>query len=278
MTVNAMRRGPVWQWLLCYGLLVALVQGVMGCATGITSPEQAAGGTDLLTDSDEPVLRKRARIRLELALAYFERGQTEIALDELKQSMSADPMYSEAHDLKGLIYMRLNEPRLAEASFRRALEISPKDAGLMQNLAWFLCQQARYPEAETYFLSTLANPKYDNRAKTFRTQGLCQIKAGQTAAGAITLLKSYEIEPSNPITGFNLASAHFLQSDFSRAQFFARRLNNSDLANAESLWLGIKIEQRLKNSDAMDQLATQLLKRFPKAKETDEYQRGAFHE
>jgi type IV pilus assembly protein PilF len=36
------------------------------------------------------------------------------------------------------------------------------------------------------------------------------------------------------------------RGELTRAQFYIRRLNNSNLANAETLWLGIKIEQRLK--------------------------------
>ena len=52
-----------------------------------------------------------------------------------------------------------------------------------------------------------------------------------------------------------------------RALFYIRRLNNSELANAESLWLGIKVEHRLGNRLARDQLASQLRNRFPKSRE-----------
>ena len=57
-----------------------------------------------------------------------------------------------------------------------------------------------------------------------------------------------------------------------------RRLNNSELANAESLWLGVRVERRLENRDAMLQLAGQLLKRFPQSNEALAYQRAAFDE
>jgi type IV pilus assembly protein PilF len=63
-----------------------------------------------------------------------------------------------------------------------------------------------------------------------------------------------------------------------RAQFYIRRLNNSDLANAESLWLGVKVERRMNDRVAMDQLADQLKKRFPQSREAAAYTRGAFDE
>jgi type IV pilus assembly protein PilF len=93
-----------------------------------------------------------------------------------------------------------------------------------------------------------------------------------------SLLKSYEFDAGNPVTAYNLATLLFEQRDFVRAQFYVRRLNNSELANAESLWLGIKVERHLENRDAMQQLAAQLLKRFPQSREAGAYQRGAFDE
>ena len=57
-----------------------------------------------------------------------------------------------------------------------------------------------------------------------------------------------------------------------------RRLNNSEWANAESLWLGIKIERRLGNQDAVEQLVVPLRKRFAQSREMGLYDRGAFDE
>lgn len=93
-----------------------------------------------------------------------------------------------------------------------------------------------------------------------------------------SLLKSYEYDAGNPVTGYNLANVLFKKGDLPRAQFYIRRLNNSELANAESLWLGIKIEKRMANQDVVQQLATQLERRFPQAPETVLYRRGAFNE
>ena len=270
---------PAWlsvsRWLVCAGLMAAGLTGISGCASRANAP---ANNGDIVTESDEPEARKRARIRLELAVGYFEQGQTTIALDELKQSLAADPMYAEAYSLRGLIYLRLNDFRLSEESFKRALTITPGDSNIMHNLGWLYCQQARYPESQQLFSQALANPQYGERAKTLRAQGLCQVRAGQLADGEQSLLKSYEFDPGNPVTAYNLATLLYQRDDFARAQFYVRRLNNSELANAESLWLGIKVERAMGNRDAMQQLAAQLAKRFPASRELESYQRGAFNE
>ena len=145
-----------FQRALWLGLVAAGLTVLAGCASNQDKVNQASARADLVTESDEPDVRRRARIRLELAVGYFEQGQTNIALDELKQSIATDPTWSEAYNLRGLIYMRLNEQRLAEDSFQRALQISPREGNYLHNYGWLACQQGRYPESldelvPTYF-------------------------------------------------------------------------------------------------------------------------------
>ncbi len=269
------RRAAMYLWGAC--LALAAVAGLSGCATA--EPAGMHGNQpDIVTDSDEPEARKRARIRLELAIGYFEQGQTTVALDEIKQALVVDPAYAEAYNLRGLIYMRLNDLRLAEESFRRAMALNPRDANVTHNYGWLLCQQARYPESFQAFAQAIANPTYGGRAKTWMAQGLCQTRAGQRAEAEYSLGKSYELDAANPVTGYNLAMLLFQRGELVRAQFYIRRLNNGEMANAESLWLGIKIEQRLNNREAVEQLATQLKKRYPQSREVGAYERGAFNE
>ena len=91
-------------------------------------------------------------------------------------------------------------------------------------------------------------------------------------------MRSYELDAGNPVTGYNLALLLFQRGEFTRSQFYVRRINNSELANAETLWLGIRVERRVENRDAMMQLAAQLKKRFPQSKEVSAFERGAFDE
>ena len=249
-----------------------------GCAgsSGLSSASSTRG--DILTESDEPENRRRARLRLELASGYFEQGQINVALDELKQALVIDPNYVDAHNLRGLVYMRLNDVALAEDSFKRALAINPRDAGVAHNYGWFLCQQARYPEASRLFELAIANPTYQNPAKSLMTQGMCQVRAGQRQQAEQNLSKSYDLDAGNPVTGYNLSTLLFERGELQRSQFYIRRLNNSELANAETLWLGIKIEQRLNNLDAVQQLGGQLQKRYGQSKEAGLYEKRAFNE
>lgn len=262
-------------WIIWSCLAGSAVVLVSGCASNMSGSSM---NSDRVTESDEPEARKRARLRLELAVAYFDKGQTTDALDHLKQSIAADPNLFEAYNMRGLIYMRLNDLPLAEESFRRALAINPKAADVQHNYGWMLCQQSRVPESTQLFNSALANPTYGERAKTWMAMGLCQMKGGQLADAESSFIRSYELDAGNPITAYNLSQLLYQRAEYVRAQFYVRRLNNSELANAESLWLGIKVERRMENRDAMAQLSAQLKKRYPQSRENLALERGAFNE
>ncbi|RYG23535.1 MAG: type IV pilus biogenesis/stability protein PilW, partial [Burkholderiales bacterium] len=215
---------------------------------------------------------------LELAVGYFQQGQTTIALDELKLSLAADPTFADAYNLRGLIYMRMNDNRLAEDSFRRAMQLNPRDGNILHNYAWLLCQQDRYTESFPYFNQALASPQYEDQPKTYMALGMCQSRSGLPAEAERSLMRSYELDAANPITGQQLTQLFFNRGEFSRAQFYIRRINNSERASAETLWLGMKVERRMENRDALLQLGMQLKRRFPNSREASAYDRGAWDE
>ncbi len=263
-------------WFLTLAMVGLLL--LSGCASKSEQSGATANRGEIVTESDESSERRRARIRVELALGYFEQGKTNIALDEIKQAIAADPTFVDAYSLRGLVYMRLNDFGFAEESFKKALSIKPQDANVLHNLGWLKCQQALFPQSISYFAQALGDPTYRERAKTLMAQGLCQARAGMRDEAVASLLKSYEYDAGNPVTGYNLANLLYQKQDDVRAQFYIRRLNNSELANAESLWLGVRVEKRLGNGEAMTQLGTQLEKRFSQSREAASYRRGAFDE
>lgn len=259
--------------LVCWGSVL-----LAGCAGSPGLLGASSSGNDIVTESDEPEQRRRARLRLELAAGYFEQGQTNVALDEIKQSLATDPTYVDAYNLRGLVYLKLNDVALAESSFLRGLALNPRDPDVAHNYGWLLCQQARYGDSFRYFAQAVANPTYTGKAKTLMTLGVCQVRAGQLVEAEQSLMQSYELDAGNPVTGYNLASLLYRRGELTRAQFYVRRLNNSELANAETLWLGIKTERKLNNREAVLQLGDQLKKRFAQSSEAAAYEKGAFND
>jgi type IV pilus assembly protein PilF len=266
--------GGLAKCFLFFGVAMVLA----GCASS-TPPAASSKTPDWVTESDEPEARKRARRHLTLAVMYFKDNKTTVALDSVKQAIAADPRWAQAHDLRGLILSRLNDLALAEESFKRALDLEPNNASIQHNYAYtVLCRQTKTREAIALFQRALANPTYTEKARTWMAKGECELQAGLRDDAEASFLKSFQLDAANPFTAYNIANLKYQRNDLQSAQFYIRRLNSSDAANAESLWLAIKIERKLGNRDAVEQLATQLAKRYPQSREFFAFERGAFDE
>ncbi len=238
-----------------------------------------ASGRDVRTVSDQSEAERRARVRLELASAYFARGQLETALDELKQALSIYPSLAEGLNLRGLVYASLGQPQLAEESFERALALAPTDSNILHNQAWYWCQRGRHAEAQQAFDRALAQPAVRDASKTFLAKGVCLSQAGRPDEAIRVLSSAYERDPSNPALATNLAEILYRLGLAERASFYIRRVNQQPAwVTAQTLWLGARIERRLGRQDVVADWLQQLRSRYPNAPETLAAERGAFDE
>jgi type IV pilus assembly protein PilF len=248
---------------------------MLGCA----APEGEPTGRDRVTASDQTDADRRARTRLELASAYYGRGQYETALDEVKQALTAKPDLWEGWNLRGLIYATLGDDRLAEDSFKRALQLNPRDGDTMHNYAWFLCQRQRYPESIPLFQRAINQPQYASVSRSLMTLGVCQARAGALAEAERSLSRAYELDSGNAITGVNLSEVLYQRGEYERARFYIQRVNAmTDVANAQTLWLAARIENKLGNARGAREFGQQLRNRFPQSPEALLYDRGRFDE
>jgi type IV pilus assembly protein PilF len=220
---------------------------------------------------------QRAQLRLELASGYFARGQASTALEEVGKALALEPNMGEAYNLRGLIYASTGDDALAEESFRRALQINARDADTMHNLGWFYCQRRRYAEASTLFTQALAVPQYHDTSRTFLAQGVCQARAGQNQDAERSLMRAYELDPTNPAAAVNLSEVLLRNGQYERARFYIRRVNSQpDAATAQTLWLAARIERRMGNVQGVQDFGRQLRTRFPQSPEALAYESGRF--
>ena len=260
-------------------VLVAMAALLAGCAATGGAGSTTTATPDRITASDESDATKRARVRLELASAYFGRGMMTTALDEVKLAIAADPNVSAAFNLRGLIYASLGDEKLAEESFRRALQLDARDADAMQNYGWYMCQRQRYDEAEAMFDRALAVPQYRDAQRTMISKGVCEARKGDWAQAEQTLMKAYEMNPGSPVAAVNLSEVLYHRGGYERARFYMRRVNDMpEVSNAGTLWLALRIERRLGNDEAVRDLSYRLRSRFPESRETAALNEGRFND
>lgn len=263
-------RPLLWSWVL----LAMMVLLMMGCASSGSSV-----GTVPRTESDQTDADRRASVRMELASGYFARGQFSTALDEIKQALAVKPDMREAINLRGLVYASMGELPLADESFKRALSLYPNDPDTLHNYGWLLCQQQRWTAADVQFDLALAQNNYRAPARTLLAKGVCEARAGRMVEAERSLAKAFEFDPASPAVAVNLAEVLYRNKQLDRARFYIRRVNaQPEQSNAQSLWLELRIERRLGNSVAVDDLSQQLRRRHAQSQETQALDAGRFDE
>lgn len=247
-----------------------------GCASESTT-KSVEPERDLTTLSDQTSADRRAQVRFELARAYFERSQVETALDEVKLALQAKPDFGDALVLRGLIYAALDQADRADESFRQALRVDPRNGDAMNSYGWFLCQRGRYDEAEKMFQQALAQPQYRDARRTLHARGVCLSRAGRWVEAEGALTRAYELDPSNPVIGFNLAEVLYQRQDYARARFYIDRVNAAPGAsNAQTLWLAARIAHKLGDQPTVDRLGDELRSRYPQSPQALDFEQGKF--
>lgn len=259
---------------------VSLALLLSGCAQTTTTTTVEDAGTANVDiqkrDNPQTSARKRAAIRLQLAINYYEDGKFSVALDELKEALRLDPNFADAHNVLALVYMALHENGLAEQSFRRALQLEPSNSDLNNNYGWYLCQTGREKQSLAYFENALKNPLYTQPAKPLQNAGVCALKMGDPAAAEEYFARSFKLDPKGAVAAYNLAEIYYKRKDLTRARFYVSQVNNGPTPTAASLWLGIRIERRLGNRTNQVALESQLDRLFADSREAQMQKRGAY--
>ena len=267
------------------------LSGRLACALPALLLLSACAGTggnlggdtrELKTLSDQTAAEKRAQIRLQLAVGYYQERKYDIALDEVKQAIAANPDYADAYGVRALIYTAMGENALADENYRHALRLAPRNPDLSNNYGLFLCDAGGKPgEAMTYFESALKNPNYASPVKAMVNAGNCSLKMKNVDAAERYLLDALRYDPDLPATSAGLARVYFERRDYTRAGFFVNRLTETaklDTLSADVLWLAIRVKHMLGDRTTEASLAAQLRRRFPGSAEYAAFERGAFSE
>jgi len=260
----------------CLWFCLAMSGWLTACKTTYDAPKMMSPSAD---NSQVQVNdAKRASIRLQLGISYFQQDQLVTAIKELNSAIAIDPNLSDAYAVRAVVYMQMQENDLAEQDFLRVMKLSPGSSDNANNYGWFLCQTKREKQGMELFDRVLKDRMYNQPIKALNNAGLCSLKMKDFGLAETYFLQSVRLDANNPTTNLNLARINYQKQDWTRAQFYINRLIKSDLFSAEILWLAIRINHQVNDQTAVSSLASQLHRRYPDSDEDALSQRGAFDE
>jgi len=240
----------------------------------VRSFDQQTDSGAIIAEQGSP--RERARIHTDLAAAYYERGNLAVSLEELRIAIEADPGYASAYNVLGLVHADLRENDQAQASFERALRISPTDADTNHNYAWFLCQTDREEQSLRYFLAAVRNPLYTTPQKSYFLAATCAARKSKNQEAQDYYERAIKLDPNYASAILGLAQLKYRRGDLLDSRSLVVRYNRLVEPTAESLWLSLRIERKLGDKSAESGFAQRLRRQFPGAPEFQELVKGQF--
>ncbi|MDA0235558.1 MAG: type IV pilus biogenesis/stability protein PilW [Proteobacteria bacterium] len=257
--------------LLAVALVLGGCAGVPGVPAGSSSISRPMSDTNPATPADA-----RARVHVELGMAYFEVGRYDVALDEAKIALADSPSYAPAYHLLGLAYMSVEEHAAARENFERALREAPGDPDFNNSYGWFLCSQGQERAGLEHLALAARNPYYRHQTRPLTNAGLCHLRLGEEAAAEAQFQRAVQADPENAQALYLLADIAYRGGRYEQARSELIRLHQAHGPSAASAWLGLRTERRLGNADAEASYAAQLRSRFAESEEFKSMNQGKF--
>lgn len=235
-------------------LLLALV--LLGaCATTAGN-----SGGELQTEYEA---NEVAKANMRLGVAYMQDGRYEKALEKLKRAQKADPRYPTVYNMLGLLYQRMGVNDRAEHSFKQALNLAPNEPDILNNYGQFLCNQDRFADAEAAFLKSSQNPLNEKPDNALTNAGTCASIHGQTDKAETYFRQALEADPRQRQALLRMAELQYDAGEYLSARGYLQRYTEVARHNASSLWVGIRIEDKLGDEDTLSSYALSLKSQFP---------------
>jgi len=221
-------------------------------------------------------IHTRAQLHTELGSLYFQAGNLIVALEELTIAIAINPNYAPAYSTRGLVLYHVRELASAEKDFRRAIELDNRDPEISNNFGWFLCQIGKEKESIAHFERALKNPMYQTPETANLNAGTCYLKAGDVAAAEDSIRRSLRFSPENPQALYQLALINYRRANYDAAAEHLNKVVRLSDPSAETLWLSLRVQRRLGDTQAESSSAAQLRRKFPDSPEYQELIKGNF--
>ncbi len=249
--------------------LLAAALLATGCES--TSSKQAAAQTPAQPPLPPPIQEApapyRAQLHAEIAAGFYERGQMEVALQELAEAVKLDPKNARIYNIYGLVYAMIGQDANAQANFLKAIELAPNDSEIRQNWGWFLCTHGRPKESIAEFELAVRNPLYKTPDVSLVNAGKCAEESGDRRRAEEFFKRALSINPASAIAAYNLSLLQYREGRYDEARTLMRRVIAQNNAAPDALYLGMCIERKLGDRPSEASYVSQLRNRYPESAE-----------
>ena len=245
---------------LVKAVLLMLVVMLAGCAS--SAERQAA----------QEKRHDRSQTHVLLGAGYLQRGQLEVAEQELNKALSEEPDNSQANNIMAVLQWRLKYYDKADRLFRKSLDEDPKNSSAYHNYGAFLCERGKLDEGIRNFEKAAKDPLYPYTADVYLNMGVCLMKKPAPVAAEKYFRDALSINPKLAAALYQMAKLSFDTGRTLSARGFMQRYYEVAGDTPAGLLLAARIEHALGNKNAEASYALLLRNKFPDSPEADQLQ------
>ncbi len=210
----------------------------------------------------EPDDAASARQYYQLGARYLRNGSYALARDRLLHALDFDPKMADAHSLLALAYVNLENPRLAQEHYEKAVRYEPDNVDSRNAYAVYLCQKKEYDEAQKQFDHAIAIYENDNAEVMLTNAGVCMAGKPDYELAEEYFRRALKFKASYGEALIQLAALKHQTGNNLHARAFLQRYLATNLASAPVLFLGMQIEIALGDDRAAKDYSKQILRDF----------------
>lgn len=210
-----------------------------------------------------------------LGAGYLQRGQLDVAKQELEKALKESPNDSQANNIMAVLQWRLNDYVEAERFFRQAIASDGKNPSAQHNYGAFLCDRGKLDEGIRHLTVAAGNALYPYTAEVNLNAGICLMKKPSPAVAEKYFREALKINPKLPGALFHMAKLSLDSGQSLPARGFIERYFQSNEDTPEALLLAVKIEHALRDKNAKASYALRLRTKFPTSSEAGQLHTAA---
>lgn len=217
----------------------------------------------------EADLKKAAKLNVQLASGYIQRGDLEVAQAKLVKAIEQDDEYVPAYTTMAILMSMVGEPDKADDYYRMALGIDKKNPETLNNYGTFLCEQNKIDKAIKQFTKAISNQFYETPEKSHANLGYCLLKADSPdyVKAEQHLREALKVNPTMTSALLAMGELGIKTRRYLMARAYMQRYHAVSQPTASSLWYQIQAEKALGDQKYYIKLSRELLKRFPSSSE-----------
>ncbi len=243
------------RWLVLAACL--LLSACISTTTGSSSSEA--------NDADA------AGVNFQLGIRYYQNQNYELARDRLLLSIELDPRRALVWSTLGAAYEMLDNPRLAEEAYDRAVRLGPRNFDVQNAYAVFLCRQQRYDDADVQFERSIGAITNDNPEVMLTNAGVCLAQKPDYERAEEYFRRALDARPTHGEALLQMALIKHQTGDNLRARAFLQRYRSVNRTDAGVLYLCVLIEASLQDDRARTECSNELLRDFPESQEARQF-------